>query len=80
MNRHEYDTASSAGLFGMEIQGTTEIFVVNLKRILKLLSGKKADCGPKSDGNLLFLYQNSFEQLKNASIFHWPQSNALALL
>jgi transposase len=40
-NRHGYDTASSAGLFGMEIQGATAIFAVNLKRILKLLSEKE---------------------------------------
>ncbi|EST12785.1 IS1182 family transposase [Sporolactobacillus laevolacticus] len=40
-NRHGYDTASSTGLFGMEIQGATTIFVVNLKRILKLLNEKK---------------------------------------
>jgi hypothetical protein len=40
-NRHGYDTASSAGLFGMEIQGATTIFVVNLKRILKILNEKK---------------------------------------
>ncbi|MER2071314.1 MAG: IS5/IS1182 family transposase, partial [Psychrobacillus sp.] len=35
---HGYDTAISTGLFGMEIQGATTIFVVNLKRILKLLN------------------------------------------
>ena len=34
-NGHGYDTASTAGLFGMEIQGATTIFTVNLKRILK---------------------------------------------
>ncbi|MDD1505989.1 IS5/IS1182 family transposase, partial [Lysinibacillus sp. CNPSo 3705] len=32
-NGHGYDTASTVGLFGMEIQGA-----VNLKRILKLLN------------------------------------------
>jgi len=37
-NGHGYDTASTAGLFGMEIQGATTIFAVNLKRILKLLN------------------------------------------
>ncbi|WP_214484955.1 IS1182 family transposase [Bacillus sp. SM2101] len=37
-HRHGYETASSAGLFGMEIQGATAIFAVNLKRILTLLS------------------------------------------
>lgn len=35
---HGYKTAKSAGLFGMEIQGATTIFVVNLKRIIKLLN------------------------------------------
>ena len=37
-NPHGYRTAKSAGLFGMEIQGATTIFAVNLKRILKLLN------------------------------------------
>lgn len=36
-NRHGYDTASSSGLIGMQIQGATTIFVVNLKRIITLL-------------------------------------------
>jgi len=36
--KDKYDTASTAGLFGMEIQGATTIFAVNLKRILKLLN------------------------------------------
>jgi transposase len=40
-HRHGYDTAASSGLFGMEIQGATAIFAVNLKRILKLLSEKE---------------------------------------
>lgn len=40
-NPHGFKTAKSAGLFGMEIQGATTIFVVNLKRILKLLSEKE---------------------------------------
>lgn len=39
-NRHGYDVASSPGLIGMEIQGATTIFVVNLKRIIKLLDEK----------------------------------------
>jgi transposase len=39
-HRHGYDVASSAGLFGMQIQGAMAIFAVNLKRILKLLSEK----------------------------------------
>ncbi|MCA1040419.1 IS1182 family transposase [Bacillus infantis] len=38
---HGYDTAISSGLFGMEIQGATTIFAVNLKRIIKLLKEKK---------------------------------------
>ena len=37
---HGYDTASSSGLFGIEIQGATTIFAVNLKRIITLLNGK----------------------------------------
>jgi hypothetical protein len=40
-HRHGYDIASSAGLFGLQIQGATAIFAVNLKRILKLLSEKE---------------------------------------
>ncbi|MEH7276326.1 IS1182 family transposase [Neobacillus vireti] len=40
-HRHGYETASSAGLFGMEIQGATAIFAVNIKRILKLLNEKE---------------------------------------
>lgn len=40
-HRHGYDIASSAGLFGMELQGATAIFAVNLKRIIKLLHEKK---------------------------------------
>ncbi len=38
---HGYDKALSAGLFGMEIQGATTIFAVNLKRILTLLKEKE---------------------------------------
>lgn len=40
-NGHGYDTASTGGLFGMEIQGATTIFAVNLKRILKLMNEKE---------------------------------------
>lgn len=40
-HRHGYETASSSGLFGMEIQGATAIFAVNLKRIVKLLNEKE---------------------------------------
>jgi len=36
-HRHGYDTASSSGLVGMELQGAVTIFAVNLKRILKLI-------------------------------------------
>ena len=35
-NRHGYKKAYSTGLFGMTIQGATTIFVVNMKRIIKL--------------------------------------------
>lgn len=34
---HGYDVATSSGLLGMEMQGATTIFAVNLKRILKLI-------------------------------------------
>ena len=40
-HRHGYETANSAGLFGMQIQGATAIFAVNLKRILTLLKEKE---------------------------------------
>ncbi len=36
-NRHGYDVATSAGLFGMQIQGAMAIFAVNLKRIRTLM-------------------------------------------
>lgn len=36
-HRHGYDIASSSGLIGMEMQGALAIFVVNVKRILKML-------------------------------------------
>lgn len=39
-NRHGYDVASSSGLIGMQTQGATAIFAVNLKRIIKLLDEK----------------------------------------
>ncbi len=39
--------AKSAGLLGMEIQGATTIFAVNLKRILKLLNEKESVIGEK---------------------------------
>lgn len=40
-HRHGYDVASSSGLFGMQIQSSTAIFAVNLKRIIKLVSEKE---------------------------------------
>jgi hypothetical protein len=40
-HRHGYDEASSAGLLGMEIQGATAIFAVNLKRILTIIKAEK---------------------------------------
>ena len=36
-HRHGYDVASYSGLLGMQIQGATAIFAVNMKRILKLV-------------------------------------------
>ncbi|MGN8845991.1 transposase, partial [Niallia sp. HCP3S3_B10] len=39
-NRHGLKKATSSGLFGMQIQGATTIFAVNLKRILKLMNEK----------------------------------------
>lgn len=39
-NRHGYNVAQSKGLFGMDIQGATTIFLVNLKRILRLKAQK----------------------------------------
>lgn len=40
-HRHGYERASSAGLFGMEIQGATAIFAVNLKRMITLLKERE---------------------------------------
>lgn len=40
-NRHGYDVASSSGLVGMQLQGATTIFAVNIKRIIKLLNEKE---------------------------------------
>lgn len=40
-NRHGYNQATDSGLFGMELQGATTIFVTNLKRIIKLIDEKK---------------------------------------
>lgn len=35
-HRHGYEVTTSSGLVGREIQGFMEIFIVNLKRIMKL--------------------------------------------
>ena len=35
--RHGYDTATSTGLIGMQMQGALTLFTVNIKRILKLM-------------------------------------------
>ncbi len=40
-NRHGYDVATYAGLFGMQMQGAVSIFAVNLKRILTLIDQEK---------------------------------------
>lgn len=40
-HRHGYEVASSAGLFGLQLQGATAIFAVNMKRIIKLLNEKE---------------------------------------
>lgn len=34
--QHGYDVATSSGLIGMQMQGALSIFIVNLKRIIKL--------------------------------------------
>lgn len=39
--RHGLEKAISSGLFGMQIQGATTIFAVNMKRIIKLINEKK---------------------------------------
>jgi hypothetical protein len=36
-NRHSYHVAVSKGLENMQLQGAVSMFVVNLKRILKLV-------------------------------------------
>ena len=38
--RHGYERANASGLFGMKIQGASTIFVVNMKRIIKLMNEK----------------------------------------
>jgi hypothetical protein len=37
-HRYRYDVDTSAGLFGIQIQGAMAIFAVNLKRIRTLMS------------------------------------------
>ncbi len=39
-HRHGYKKAHSSGLFGMNIQGASTIFVTNMKRIIKLINEK----------------------------------------
>ncbi len=39
-NRHGYDIATYAGLQGMEIQGATTLFVVNIKKIMSIMDRK----------------------------------------
>lgn len=38
--RHGFDVARASGLFNMELQAATTIFVVNMKRIMTLISSK----------------------------------------
>lgn len=40
-NGHGYKKAIASGLFGMQIQGATTIFAVNMKRIIKLINEKE---------------------------------------
>ncbi|SHF68739.1 transposase, partial [Ornithinibacillus halophilus] len=44
-NRHGFKQAKSSGLFGMQIQGATTIFAVNMKRIIKLMNEKEGKKG-----------------------------------
>lgn len=39
-HRHGYDVASASGLSGMQLQGATTIFAVNMKRIITLMREK----------------------------------------
>lgn len=41
-NRHGYEKAITSGLFGMKIQGAATVFIVNMKRIIKLINQKEA--------------------------------------
>ena len=38
--RHGFDVARTSGLFNMELQAATSIFVVNMKRIMTLINKK----------------------------------------
>ena len=38
--RHGFDVARASGLFSMELQAATTIFVVNMKRIMTLINTK----------------------------------------
>lgn len=42
-NRHGYKKVISTGLFCMQIQGATTNFVVNLKRMIKLINEKEQE-------------------------------------
>ncbi|MGO1061178.1 IS1182 family transposase [Planococcus sp. FY231025] len=44
-NRHGHRVTSGAGLSGMEVQGAMAIFVVNVKRILRLLDERREASG-----------------------------------
>ena len=50
-SRHGYGVASYSGLFGMGLQGATTIFIVNLKRIIKLIDEKKGETGTEQGKN-----------------------------
>ncbi|HFI0352346.1 TPA: hypothetical protein ACGOZT_001752 [Streptococcus suis] len=39
--RHGLDVARASGLFSMELQAATTIFVVNMKRIMTLIDQKE---------------------------------------
>ena len=39
-HRHGLDVARASGLFNMELQAATTIFVVNMKRIMALINQK----------------------------------------
>ncbi len=39
---HGYDKANACGIGGMTIQGATTLFLVNMKRIMKLMNENKS--------------------------------------